>query len=90
MTITPTVHLNGTSRRSLVANYRAALEALSNAKLMLQEAAPHGRDYYPQGDAAIQTALDQHQGRIAEIDAIMGEIRTIYQSVLEQAFPGNG
>jgi len=57
--ITPTVHLNGTSRESLLYQVQGAVGALDRATHALAEAWPHGRDYYPQGPEALKAAEAQ-------------------------------
>lgn len=54
--ILPSIHLNGTAGADLLAGYREAHEALTRAITAVSAAAPHGRDYYPQGDDAIRVA----------------------------------
>jgi hypothetical protein len=54
--MTPTIHLNGTSRGDLHAAYMDALIAVEETIKKMRAAWPHGRDYYPQGEDAIVTA----------------------------------
>lgn len=77
----PTVHLNGTSREALVAQLRQAGTALLAARHALENAAPHGRDYYPQGDEAIVQATAEHRSRLRRIDAIYEEIMMIWSRI---------
>ncbi len=44
----PTVHLNGTSKDELVNGLRAITAGLDEALRAIQDAWPHGRDYYTQ------------------------------------------
>jgi len=48
----PTIHINGTSAKELLEQLRNASVAVREARGALQQAAPHGRDYYPQGHDA--------------------------------------
>ena len=59
--IVPTVHLNGDSKRALHAQYEAAEEAVYEAINALNEITVHGRDYCPQGNDAINDAVEQHR-----------------------------
>jgi hypothetical protein len=74
---TPTVHLNGTSKESL-------LEALSNARHAVNEAigslantAPNGRDYYVQGVNALHHAEVEYQARVQALLNVYDELGEI-------------
>ena len=43
----PCVHLNGTGGRGLREQAKEAYSALGDATKAMQQALPHGRDYYP-------------------------------------------
>jgi hypothetical protein len=75
--ITPTVHLNGTSREELLHQYIAALEAIRGAHDALCAMSPHGRDYYPQGPDAFQIARQEHQDRLASLEGLRMEIEEL-------------
>jgi hypothetical protein len=75
--VRPTVHMNGTSRQALHQAYFNAYEALDAAGQALMQAAPHGRDYYPQGPDAINAAGAQHRARIAAIASVRLEIEAL-------------
>ena len=77
----PIVHLNGTSKQDLLdARYRA-IDALEAAGCTLAQAAPNGRDYYPDGPEAVERATAQHHERMKAlksiIDALHEECRAI-------------
>jgi hypothetical protein len=57
----PTIHKNGTSKDTLIEQYMEASNALYSAILAMQAAAPNARDYYPQGDAAFLSALEEYR-----------------------------
>lgn len=57
--IFPTIHSNGTSAKELEKNNMKALEGIAVALEAIHDAAPNGRDYYPQGPEAIQTAIKE-------------------------------
>ena len=70
----PTIHLNGTSKARLIeglCNAAAALDAAYNA---LKQTAPNGRDYYPQGPAALAQAEKEHSDRLRRVDAVKDEV----------------
>lgn len=70
----PTIHSNGTSKESLVEQWRDAYLALLNARSVLCGAAPHSRDYYPQGGCAYEMARAEHYARLVKIQAVMDEL----------------
>jgi hypothetical protein len=79
--ITPTIHMNGTSRAALVEQYVTALDAVDAAIAALMAATPNGRDYYPQGVEAITTALVEHQARIDRLATTRGELSEIAERI---------
>jgi hypothetical protein len=72
--IHPTIHLNGTSKESLVDGWNDAYAALQAAYTALQHTAPNGRDYYPQGPDAIQTATTEHRMRLLKIECVLEDL----------------
>ena len=74
----PTVHLNGTSPKELQEQIRAAIDALHLAVEAMRNAAPHARDYYPQGDDVYNVAATQHYNRINKIEEVIQEYVDIY------------
>lgn len=82
MTI-PTIHLNGTSRESLMDGFEAAYYALGKAYDVLKQTAPNGRDYYPQGPHALQQAADEHMARLRKIDEVRDEISELMCAISE-------
>lgn len=73
----PTIHMNGTGGLALTTSYVAAMDALRVAREALQQTAPHGRDYYPQGDDAFKRAAEEHRNRVAAIISIMSQLETL-------------
>lgn len=69
--IVPTIHMNGTSKAELVRGYEEAYESLSVAYEKMRQAAPNGRDYYPQSESAIGTAIDEHMERLEVVADLM-------------------
>jgi len=80
---TPTIHLNGTARADLEAQNRHAVRVLEAALGALRQAAPHPRDYYPQGAAAFKPALDQHLARLARIQDTINELNHIRRVICD-------
>jgi hypothetical protein len=73
----PTIHVNGTSRDSLLEDFCAAIDAIHDAGRKLARATPNGRDYYTQGPAAILSAMAQHEARMAKLKSIAAELEDI-------------
>lgn len=80
MTI-PTIHLNGTSKRELLDQLSDVSDALNTAYGALKRAAPNGRDYYPQGAAAMEAALAEHLSRLRRVDDVKGEIDKLAEAI---------
>lgn len=70
----PTLHMNGTTKDALIESLCSASQALDLAYQALKETAPNGRDYYPQGPAALNAATDEHLDRLRRLDGIKKEI----------------
>jgi hypothetical protein len=83
--IVPTVHLNGTSAESLIAQLHAVDKALNDAVSAMSLATPHDRDYYVQDDpdAGPKARLANWERQI-RIEAIRHEIQEIMQGVYDQ------
>jgi len=77
----PTVHLNGTAQAELIEQLSVAAVAVSEAMRALNNASPNGRDYYPQGPAAITKALADHSARIKAMDDIHAELIEIAMAI---------
>jgi len=72
----PTVHLNGTGRQELVGQIADIAEALESAIATMRAGWPHGRDYYPQGAAALEAAQAVYLARAQVLDAMRDEFMT--------------
>jgi hypothetical protein len=77
----PMVHLNGTSKQSLLDQYENAIKALEDAKDVLLKSAPNGRDYYPKGPDAYEIARKQHYSRTAKINQVINELTSIVEEI---------
>ena len=75
--IFPTIHLNGTSKRELYLAYFTAHNALQDAIDTLAKSAPHGRDYYPQGDSVIYDAAKEHAKRMVTLNNVLRELEEL-------------
>ena len=83
---TPTIHMNGTPRLMLLADYERAYEAVDAALDALRTTAPNGRDYYPQGPGAIAEAQHDHDKRTDALRRVYAELMEIIV-VLNQGGP---
>lgn len=81
---TPVIHMNGTSRKALLEEYRAAFDAVRNAMEKLNNVTVHGRDYYPKGNDAIRTALRQQEDRMDKLRSVRDELQQIAEVIYDQ------
>jgi hypothetical protein len=78
----PTVHINGTSKESLMDQLRNAHTAISDAMDVLAKAAPHARDYYVQQDeTATNEATAQHRARLVKLQEVQAELYKMWEGV---------
>src|ERR1035437_1215708 len=70
----PTIHMNGTGKQALIDQLTAASDALETAFQAMKQAAPNGRDYYPQGAVAMERAEAEHRDRMTRLDMIKAEV----------------
>ena len=81
--IHPTIHLNGTSRETLISEYREAYDALQLAQQALCKVTVHARDYYPQGDEAFKQAKDEHIARVLKLAEVNGDLIDLILKLVE-------
>jgi hypothetical protein len=79
--IKPTIHLNGTSKAALLEDWEKAHEALTLGLRLLCQAAPNGRDYYPQGNAAIFQAQEEHIARCRKVTEVIKDLEELSESI---------
>jgi len=84
MPTAPTIHLNGSSLDTLSEGYLNVIRSLKETIDLAYETSPHGRDYYPQGDAALTAALLEHDCRLAKLKAVLDEYKALYIAVQRQ------
>jgi hypothetical protein len=80
----PTIHGNGTSPEQLMANYKAAAEAIRAAQAALQDCSPNGRDYYPQGPDAISKAVEEFREHQLALERAYAYLGLQWESVIDQ------
>ena len=81
MTASPTIHLNGSSRRHLVETYHAALLTLREAIDSVRRTEPNARDYYVTGPQGFSQAQMEHLERLRKLAAVEAELRELWRSV---------
>lgn len=81
---TPTIHLNGTPPDRLLEQFTDAYRAVGDAMRALDEAAPNGRDYYPQGLDAAQESTSEHRRRAEKLRSVHAELEELVTSVQDQ------
>lgn len=79
----PSVHMNGDTRKTLVAQHRAVYNKARDLLDALTEASPNGRNYYVQGDDAIKQAVAEARARYAAVHAIKADAETILLAIME-------
>jgi hypothetical protein len=79
----PTIHINGSSPKDLFENACEALGALRKAIQAVEETSPNGRDYYPQGDGAIKTAVCEHASRIERLRSVIAELEELAEHITD-------
>lgn len=70
----PSIHTNGTSAAELAENYGAAMTKVREAMEALFKCAPHGRDYYPLPQGALEDAKREAQNRLTRLQSILDEL----------------
>jgi hypothetical protein len=83
----PTIHLNGTAAADLLAQYNTAYHAVCCALEELCNAAPHGRDYYPQDlfpdGLTFFQAQEEHKERCRKLGSVLAELNELREHVAE-------
>ena len=80
---TPTIHRNGTSPDELTRQIAEAGVALRHAMKALSDAAPHGRDYYPQGPDALQDAVREYNTRMERLESVYRDLTELHQAIAD-------
>lgn len=80
----PTVHIGGTSFDGLMIPLHDAAHAVREAITALRECDPHGRDYYLQGEKAINIAISEHLSRTSRLQSVLEELQSLMEAVHKQ------
>ncbi len=70
----PLIHLNGTNGDDLLADQCDIARALREALEVMANNGPNGRDYYPLGADAWETARREHTARLSAIKAVLADV----------------
>lgn len=70
MTTLPTIHLNGSGADNLYNEYRAAWNAVRAAREALVHTTCNGRDFYPQGETALEDAKKERLAAFQHLEAV--------------------
>lgn len=69
----PTVHLNGTSSKELLAQAEKAYYAVDAAFDAVSAASPNARDYYVQGERALAQAVEEHAAHLKSLRLVLDD-----------------
>jgi hypothetical protein len=75
--IKPTIHRNGTGRDQLLEQVLEAGHKVYEALKALEAASPNGRDYYPQGPDAINTAVQEYTVRVYKLKEVWDDLQEL-------------
>ena len=82
------VNLNGSTRESLVADRKAAIDALTAATVALRDIRPHGRDYQTLPAPTRQMTFDRDvhawQTQMTQIADITRTVRAEYWALIDK------
>jgi hypothetical protein len=81
--ITPTININGSSADDLIQPRMDAYAILREAKILLQQVTPNGRDYPGDVDKCVADR-EAHYARLSQINQIMAEIIAEAVNIKEQ------
>ena len=84
--IKPLIHMNGTSRRSLLEGYVKAKRAGVAFREALAECSPNGRDYYPLHDGALEEALEDQIERLQKVNSVIKQL----DELIEHCYDAQG
>jgi len=84
MTTIPTIHLNGTGKDTLTAEYYAAYKAIKESINTLLDATLNSRDFYPQGTDAFYKAREERQDALSKLHQVKAYIEEMITGITEQ------
>ena len=85
MVTIPSIHLNGTSAKTLQDEIRKACSDLQMARMAVADLTVHARDHYVKADLSSFTkARDEHVSRLQRLDDIYNELIELYKGITDQ------
>ena len=83
--LTPIIHMNGTGKTTLSAEYTAAHQAVKAALEAVAAVTVHGRDYYVKNDGmTYENARQTRADMIAQLDQIAQQIQAVRMEISDQ------
>lgn len=82
--VVPMVHLNGTSRQSLIEQQKEIRSAAIVLLTALAGATPHDRDYYPLGDGVGKQAREFHRAKMLAVKEIAEEAEKLALDIMDE------
>lgn len=76
----PIIHVNGTSAQTLFNQYLETRKALCAARCLLDNTAPHPRDY-PSNLSDFQWALQEHNQRVSSLNRLILDMEALASHV---------
>jgi hypothetical protein len=83
MTYFPTIHLNGTHPKDLLAGAEKVYIALQHARNQMAENGPNARDYYPQGPDVFRRVADEHAERLNLLSVMIDEYSQLQIHIMD-------
>lgn len=80
----PTIHVDGSSPDILLEDLSTAMNAIREARMILDSISPNARDYYPQGETAINEAVAEHLDRIKRLNSVLTELEEMSQYIVDE------
>ena len=79
----PTIHSNGTGAADLLEQVENVYRLAGDLAEALGKACPNERDYYPQGDNAVHTAIAEHSARMVAVEKIRDDMLALADNVYD-------
>ncbi len=84
MTTVPTIHINGTGKDTLAAEYYAAYKSIKESINTLLDATINSRDFYPQGTDAYYKAREERQDALSKLHQVKSYVEEMITGIAEQ------
>jgi hypothetical protein len=85
MTTIPSIHMNGTSAKTLQDEIRKACSDIMVARMSVADMTVHGRDHYVKTDKESFTkAQAEHVARLKALDDVYADLIELYKGITDQ------